>query len=640
LAEETCVLDPVEFIPERVELALDQLGLQIRAEGVDWGESQITPQMVRQAEGETSSDGHRQGVQIRIPIRVKEEGEVSLAEAAHKLQQKVGTIQEHGGWIRRDFDEDGGFAGSIGYKVLRHTLSISGLQGWLFAHRRDAPDVVLTATRWPTGYSTEEREAGTFTTAAGARHLLSTEAASQGSAKGLWCGRFENTGSEDLRGLIFSRECIYAPDDLADPTAQLHYLAKNLTPKGGAEVKTVEGAEVVQHTALTAGRMTILSSEIVGEGHMTHRGPRPMWMRILDQGSEPGGIRLQLLSRALGATRWDESLPIISTPAVGAWIPVFLGVPRAEEALLGDQRWEWKLTAWAPGGSGALRIRDVYPLSSEQYLVLREPEQPPVAEAQKTHAPGSVTSDASMGTVAWTSPANAKASDNSYASIKVSGAGTISNYLKALQHGFALPVGARPVSAVGIVEKSSPEGGLQFGDHSVHLFIGGVPVGPNKAQYPSGGWPVSDAVFIYEWTAEDLASLKVTRAQTNAEDFGFGLAFEKATGTEREARVDRMGLTLYYTEQGDEDKVCFTSRSLEVRSDGVVRQHPTADAWGHLGPDGFLPFTPAGGLEERQTRTIAIPSAGDLTELPDGAAPGLSLQTFSRDGVLFAREAS
>jgi hypothetical protein len=633
LTEETCVLDPVEFIPERVELALDQLGLEIRAEGVDWGESQITPQMVRQAEGEVSSDGHREGVQIRIPIRVKEEGAVSLAEAAHKLQQKCGTLQEFGGWIRRDFDEAGGFAGSVGYKILRHTLSISGLDGWLFAHNRDAPDVVITATRWPIGYPTEEVEEGPFTNAAGERHLIFTEDASQGSAPGLWRGRIKNEGVEDLRGLILSRECETAPSDLEDPTAQPHYLAKNLTPLGGAEVKTVSGIELVQ-AELVGGQLAILGSEIAGEGHVTHQGPRAVWMRVYVPSETTDGVRLQLLVRALGAARWDESLPIVTIPIVGGWVPVCLGVARPQAALLGDERWEWKLTAWAPAGSGTLRIRDVYPLATEQYVLLRQPEEHQIAEGFATKPPGTVVSGS--GGKEWKSPSSATISDDSRATCTLGPGGEFGAYLEAKNLGIKLPPGAIPTGVEFSFELSATVAAVANSANVYILKAGALQKAVNRAT--ADKWPTTDSVFVFGG-ASDLWGVTLTAA--DVEDPGFGVAlkpFAAYVGTV-DLGVDAVNATVYYAQEADgEDRVCFSSRSVEIRSDGIIRQHPTDDVWGYLTPDGFPPIAPQGGLEGRAVRTVVIPSAGDLATLPDGSTPLLRATTYRRAGHLFAQE--
>jgi hypothetical protein len=636
------VLDPAEFIPERVELALDQLGLQIRAEGVDWGESQITPQMVRQAEGETSSDGHRQGVQIRIPIRVKEEGEVSLAEAAHKLQQKVGTIQDFGGWIRRDFDEGGGFAGWVGYKILRHTLSISGLQGWLFAHRRDAPDVVVTATRWPIGYRPSELTSDVVTTTSGSRHLELTEDPSLGSAKGLWQGEITNEGPDDFRGVIVSRECHFAPSDLGDPTAQMHYLAKDLTVMGGASAETVSGVLCVQHTALTAGWTAILGSYITGEGHMSHLGPRPMWMRIYDPASEPGGVQLQLLSRSLGASRWAKDAPIISTPVAKGWIPVFLGSPRPQGAVLGEDRWEWKLMARAPSGSGAIRIRDVYPTSIEQYAVAREVFEAPAADSQQTKAPKKVEDASGIGTVAWTNPGNAKASDDTRAVASLT-AFSVTHWLKATEFGFALDEDITLSSLAVLVERRQGPGGGGVGAHisdfsdCIRIVRGNQVKTPRASGF--GQWTEADQLAIFE-----LGIGSLTVAEINSPEFGVAIAAQcQANVTSPlSAEVDRVGLAVYFTDAEGEDRVCFSGRSVVFSSAGVFRQHRTEDdVWGQLVPDGFLPYVPSGGLEARPVRTIIIPSTGDLTTLPDGATtPTFKAVARRQDGHLFAGEAS
>lgn len=404
----------------------------------------------------------------------------------------------------------------------------------------------------------------------------------------------------------------------------------------------ISAPRLVQHTGLTAGWISILSSEVVGEGHMTHLGSRRLWMRINDPGGDAGNIQLQIIWRALGSSRWVEDNPIVSTYVAGSQDSlVDLGTCRPQMAVQGEQRWEWKLMARAVSGSGSVRIRDVYPLPTEQFCILSAPEEPPVADAQKTQAPATVANDASIGSVAWTNPANGKASDNTYASLKVAGPGTVSNFLKATNFEFALPAAARPVSVVGLVEKSSPEGTLLFSDYSVRLVVGGVAVGVNKAQFPSAGWPTADTTYLYEWTAEEIAELNLTRALANEEGFGIEIAAQRAGPSEREARIDRMALTLYFTEQGlEEDKICFVSRVIELRSDNVIRQHPTEDAWGPVVPDGFYPVVPSGGLEGKPARAIAVPSSGDLTVLPDSVSASLEVSTLSRDGYHFARESA
>ena len=68
--------------------------------------------------------------------------------------------------------------------------------------------------------------------------------------------------------------------------------------------------------------------------------------------------------------------------------------------------------------------------------------QVPVLAQSLTGSPavGGCTSQAGIGSVAWTSPGNAISSDNNYASASVDG--TTTNYLRCLNYGFAVPAGA------------------------------------------------------------------------------------------------------------------------------------------------------------------------------------------------------
>jgi hypothetical protein len=99
-------------------------------------------------------------------------------------------------------------------------------------------------------------------------------------------------------------------------------------------------------------------------------------------------------------------------------------------------------------------------------------------------------------------------------------------------------------------------------------------------------------------------------------------------------------ITVYYTEAEDENRICFAERSIELRSDGPYRQHPTDDVWGYVVPRGFLPHALPSGMEGRKTRFIVIPSQGDLGELPDSGTNKLSVSVNHRPAYLVAREAA
>lgn len=638
MSQEACVLDPAEFpMPGQVraELDLDSIGLAVRAEGVDWGESAVAQQLVRGRDGESPTDSELTNVDITIPIRVMEEGPVSLAEAAYKLQQKAGLIQKKQGWARRDFDEGGGFAGSLGYRVV--SAGLSGLDGWLFANRQDAPDVVLKMSRWPLGYSTEE-VVETIVKEEAARALIATYSDTKGSGEGLERWTIENLGAAPWRGLILAKEHY---DLVSGATAEPIYAAADLTPKGGAKVKTVEGVELVEHAALTAGWLTILSSEIAGVGHMTHRGPRRLKFRIFDPGAVAGGVELRLLWRSLGSSRWsgDPGNPIVATPLVGDFAIVDLGEARPQVAVLGDERFEWKLLARAPAGSGAIRVHLAEVLSTEQMLELSEPYAPDIA-GEPVKSPGTVEDKEGVGTKAWSNPSNAKASDDSRATAELA-AGATSHYLWAHNFGFAL---AEEATIVGIEVNIERSAGELMEDSVVKLAKASAVVGSNFAHKGNlvtgkGFWPLSDATAQYG----ELGSLwgeTWTPADVNASGFGVVLAAKNGGFSADTAKVDRVTITVYYTEGVDEDLVCFASRSIEISSEGVHRQSPEDDVWGRLIEDGFLPTATSSGLEGLATRVVIIPSQGDLGGLADTGTNKLSVVRRVRAGYHFAREAA
>lgn len=629
------IVCPKEAVPDGVESSLSVNGLEIV--GADFGETKAKGTAVQTDKGITLVNREPETRTVTLKLRVRPDSTTTLPQAADYLQTIVGVLQSRDEWFRRDHHVGGNF-GSMLYHVTGE-VSLADFAGW---QAGDSPDVTLSMVCDFAAYSTEEREEGPFESAVGARHLTFTEQASVGSTKGLWRGHITNEGEENWRGLILSRECRYAPDDLEDPTAAPHYLAKNLTLRGGSEVKTVSGAEVVEYAELPASWLTILSSEIPGIGHMTHKGPRPMCMRIYDPGATAGGVQLRLQARVRGSSRWDESLPIVSTPLVKGWVLVTLGTARPDEAVLGDNAWEWRLQSRAPGGSGSIRIRDVYPLSSEQMEILTEPPASGGADVVITKkAAGTIVGNSAElgGTIDWATASNAKSSDNAYATATRTAVGyELSKGLKLTNWGFAIPSTAT-ILGVGMDFEVKAGGPNPYITEQVNFVVAGAVYDPHGANPPGPAeyWGTSDEHRIFGGSSY-LPGLSLTPAQVNAE--GFGVFFQTLhIGAGSVAYVDSVSISVYYTESEDDSPVCFAGRSLELRSNGVYRQHASDDVWGRLVADGFPPYVPAGGLEGKQCRTIIIPSAGDFETLPDGAAPSLATSTYSRDGHHFAREA-
>lgn len=394
------------------------------------------------------------------------------------------------------------------------------------------------------------------------------------------------------------------------------------TAKGAYSATTLE--------AVTAADGGVISFAVnpPASRHMTHRGVRQFWVRAEDTGEAAGDVEYQLRWRSLGSAIWSEG-PIVPSPLVDAYQLLDLGECRPERAVIGDERWEWELQARAPGGSGKTRVSNVYPLPTEQHVVVSTPEMSQGADLQSQKSPGTVVNDTSEGTIAWVNPTNAVSSNNTYTTATMT-AGAESNWLKATNFAFGVPAAATPIEITVEAElktsvvDANPEG------FRAQLVKAGVAIGSkNGTSFALTGTDTYKVIYrfnVSSWLA----------AEINAE--GFGVQLRCYCPTAQTISLDHLRLTASYTEATDPNCVCFATRSIEIRSDGVYRQLPDDDIWGPLIPEGQLLQAPTEGLEERKARYIVIPSRGDLGELADTSTNSLTAQGLIRGAYLYASE--
>lgn len=154
---------------------------------------------------------------------------------------------------------------------------------------------------------------------------------------------------------------------------------------------------------------------------------------------------------------------------------------------------------------------------------------------------GTIADDATVGTVAWTTPTNAAASDNSWTTAGLN-SGDVTHYLKVTNAGFSI-VGI-PTSVVLSIERNGTGAAQDVQDSTVKLVVGGSVTGPNKAV--AVNWPTTtDAVATYTWTIP--TDLALTQAQVNASTFGAVLSATVITAVGSTARVDYLSMTVTYT---------------------------------------------------------------------------------------------
>lgn len=158
------------------------------------------------------------------------------------------------------------------------------------------------------------------------------------------------------------------------------------------------------------------------------------------------------------------------------------------------------------------------------------------------NSPGTLANDATVGTIAWTNPGNAAASDNVYATSSSSGAFT-TNYLKATNFGFSIPVGATIDGILVEVEKSGNGTTTKF-DNSLKLVKGGVIGGTDKTTVDT--WPLSDT-YVSSGSSSDLWGETWTAADINASDFGFSISAKNTGSSAQTIYLDHIRITVYYT---------------------------------------------------------------------------------------------
>ena len=635
---ETIVLDPNQFIPTRTELPLDTLGLRVRE--ADWGDAEHELFLIRQSRGEIPADRHPPNRTVTLKLRARPEGEVSLAEAAQKLQMKVGRLQEEAGWVRRDMDAAGGFRTSVA--AIVYTAVLGGLHGWLMAHRKTAPDVTLVLTIGPYFYGVEELETGEFKETED-RQLIYTVPNYVGTAPGIRRAIVSNdNGEEGLRGFIAAWE---SRDYVKGTTAELEYEAEDLTLLGTAEIKERAGAsgnKIVRIGNLSAGWIGLISSEINGVGHMTHVGARRMFARVYDPSEELGEVDLRLRWRSLGSMAWLTNRAA-SAYVVGDYVILDFGQCKPERGILGNQQWEWKLEGRAPSGSGSVDLDIFWPVPVEQMLSVRVPGISSGASKTFLKAPAGVTNrKEAEGYAPWATPENAKASDNVYTKAVLNGfpSGPLaSNYLVASNLGFTIPADASIVDIVVEIERHSTVANTIS---DAMLTVTSDKEKEDEPEWRWGGteyWPTVDASKFYSGVTASKSGT-FSPSNVNSADFAVWAWVYNETFETSTAEVDYIAVTVYYAEGSDEDRVCFAERKVELRSDGVFRESLTGNVWGRLVPDGFLPITSPSGLEERPTRGILIPTQGDLQKLADGGTNKLSVVERYYPGYHFTSEAT
>lgn len=627
-SDETVVLDANEFMPSRVEVDLNKLGLDII--DAKWGDAEHEVFLVRQELGEIPANSHPPNRNVELKLRAKKEGAETLADILTRLQQKVGTLNRRHGWVKRVLDSKGGYAVPVGAVVYRAVLG--GVEGWLMAHRGVAHELTLTLEISPYFYSTTEDKVAEVKTETGTARQVSYEVADTGgSAPGLRRVVVKNLdASTDWRGFLWAEQS----DDLIAGAADT-YEAESLNLLNGS-VKAAK-AESTTEAVKNSGVMGLWTS-ILGTGPMTHQGVKHVWLRAL---SEFAGLELRLIWRPLGSPQFYEN-DVAAIPVTESWMLLDLGEIRIDAPIIGEQKWEGYIYARVPHGSpaGTVYLDRLGILPTEQYMLVTEPSDMVFNSVVKTKPPGANGKAWGESEYFWENLANVKAKDGSYSKCLTTWRWP-TPMLYTESHGFVLPAGA-VVAGVGVSITRKQAAAMGAYDREVSLFVGGAPAGNPK--WIAEIWSTSAKTVSYGGPTDLWGLTSITKAQVEAAGFGAGIAVKAISESPATVEIDCIEVTVYYyvpAEVSDEAKVCFAGREAQLRSEGVFRQHKTSNVWGHLPFIGFLPHAVPSGLEAQPCRGIIIPSSGDFGEWPDsGSGHKMSVTVYTRKAYHFASEAS
>jgi len=170
-----------------------------------------------------------------------------------------------------------------------------------------------------------------------------------------------------------------------------------------------------------------------------------------------------------------------------------------------------------------------------------------LANTAGPNSPGTAANNNTFGTQAWSNPARVKLSDDSRATATLNSLG-ITNYVKATNFSFAIPLNATINGIVVAIERSvnSVAGGSIVRDAAARLVRNGTVLATDRAT--STPWNTTDVIESHG-NATDLWGASWTPANVNNIGFGAAVAATKANNLSgnRQARIDHISITVYYS---------------------------------------------------------------------------------------------
>jgi hypothetical protein len=685
---ETIRLDPSAVATARTEVDLTPF---ISAEGVDWGDAAIEAYMAQGERGAVPVDYDIPNRQVTIPLRLQARGTVTFDTIRRQVQAKASLFQREGGWLSRVTS-----AGTLYADVVNATLRLGG--DWMQAHRSIDTNASLSLELVPDWYGSEiTLDDKTETTALALTTVLKQSTADAVIA-GDYPARcrivVDEDDAETQLGLIWGLRSRYY-DSVS--TAALTYQAEALTPLDTATAGALTGASgtAVTHSSLRTDWTAVLSTLIVsGSAQMTHRGTYRVWVRCYSTSTTPPALRF--VWKVGDLVNPDEN-DRATIPGASNFYWLDLGEIRLDAPSVGTHQWAGRIEAIGDAGGENVSIDAVHFVPvDEGYGVLRAPQVigTPTAYSVSDDFTSTTSGNALNARVAplggtWATSGAATdfvfadadhltrtrellaRTTTSDASQRFAVVGS-TNYAAVIVE-TQIANSTTPASSqldMGVIARWTNSSNhlratlSRIGGSTRQLEIRQVVAGVETQLVSSTEWP-----FMYSSTGNfwrlvltvNAAGRAVAQVISTGDTAFSGPVIDTvllsveattsvlATGgtlaTGLPGIHDRNGSATAITRNYDSvrvavlpplDATIYPSQSLQLGTDGIIREGSAGGTYADAPHVGSLPRLPPSGLESRKVELYLKASRGDFDTLPDTGIDDISAQAFYRPSWLIA----
>jgi hypothetical protein len=214
-----------------------------------------------------------------------------------------------------------------------------------------------------------------------------------------------------------------------------------------------------------------------------------------------------------------------------------------------------------------------------------------MAYSDGPYIPDSGTNVTDVGSEPWVNPDEIRTPGSPYASVSLHQDQRYSNYLQAMEYGFAIPVEMEILGIEVDINRMSTSANVY--DNAVRLVKDGTTTGENKAIVTTS-WPTTFATTTYGGPT-NLWGTSWTPADINSLDFGVALAaYRLDNGANlRIAQVDSMQITVYYGYSTTTSVVCGDGSPI-VYGESLLCVATVSRIAGNMTPSGSVDWTTDG----------------------------------------------